>query len=82
MDSQDCPGGPVVKNLPANGGGVGPIPDWETKILHATWYGRKIGKKKEKKYSPYYFLASEIFKSNNIITICGVWIFTHGFTIL
>ena len=45
MDSQDCPGGPVVKNLPANGGGMGPIPDWETKILHDTQYGWKIEKK-------------------------------------
>ena len=39
FDISDFPGGPVVKNLPANGGGMGPIPDWETKILHATQYG-------------------------------------------
>ena len=46
MGSQDCPGGPVVTNLPANGGSMGPIPDWETKILHATRYGQKIEKEK------------------------------------
>ena len=32
----DFPGGPVVKNLPSNAGDVGLIPDWGTKIPHAT----------------------------------------------
>ena len=30
------PGGPEVKNLPANAGNVGLIPDQETKIPHAS----------------------------------------------
>ena len=33
----DFPGGPVIKNLPANAGDmVGSIPDWGTEILRAT----------------------------------------------
>ena len=31
----DLPGGPVLKNLPSNGGEEGLIPGWETKIAHA-----------------------------------------------
>ena len=31
----DFPGGPVVKNLPANAGGTGSIPGLGTKIPHA-----------------------------------------------
>ena len=31
----DCPGGPVFKTLPSSVGGVGLIPDWGSKILHA-----------------------------------------------
>ena len=31
----DSPGGPVVKNLPANAGDMGSIPGWGTKILQA-----------------------------------------------
>ena len=30
-------GGPVVKPLPSNAGGVGSIPDQGAKIPHATW---------------------------------------------
>ena len=30
------PGGPVVKNLPHNAGDGGSIPDWGTKIPHAS----------------------------------------------
>ena len=29
------PGGPVFKTLPSSVGGVGLIPDWGSKILHA-----------------------------------------------
>ena len=29
----DFPGGPVVKTPPSAAGGVGSIPDWETKML-------------------------------------------------
>ena len=32
---RDFPGGPGVKNPPANAGKVGSIPGWETKIPHA-----------------------------------------------
>ena len=31
----DCPGGPVVKNLPSNAGYMGSIPGQGTKIPHA-----------------------------------------------
>ena len=34
--SWDFSGGPVVKTLPSNGGGVGSIPGWGTQVLHAT----------------------------------------------
>ena len=34
--SGDFPGGPVVKNLPANAGDVGWIPEWGTKIPQAS----------------------------------------------
>ena len=34
--NRDYPGGPVVKNPPSNAGDVGSIPDWGTKIPHAT----------------------------------------------
>ena len=37
----DFPGGPMVKTLPSNAGDMGLIPDWGTKILHATWCGQK-----------------------------------------
>ena len=33
---EDFPGGPVVKNLPHNAGDAGSIPDWGTKIPHAS----------------------------------------------
>ena len=32
----DFPGGPVVKTLPSNAGGVGSIPRWGAKIPHAS----------------------------------------------
>ena len=32
----DFPGGPVVNNLPSKAGDLVSIPDWGTKILHAT----------------------------------------------
>ena len=34
---RDFPGGPVVKTLPSNAGGAGPIPGWGAKIPHALW---------------------------------------------
>ena len=45
----DFPGGPVVKTLPSNAGGMGPIPGWGTKIPHAVGCGQKLKKKKKKK---------------------------------
>ena len=33
----DFPGGPVVKTLPSNAGGVGSIPGRGAKIPHASW---------------------------------------------
>ena len=33
---RDFSGGPVVKNPPCNAGDLGSIPDWITKIPHAT----------------------------------------------
>ena len=33
----DFPGGPVVKALPSNAGGVGSIPGRGSKIPHASW---------------------------------------------
>ena len=32
----DVPGGPVVKILPCNAGGMGSIPGWRTEVLYAT----------------------------------------------
>ena len=32
--TRDVPGGPVVKNLPSNAGGLGSIPGWGTKMQH------------------------------------------------
>ena len=34
--SQDFPGGPVVKTLPSNAGGVGSVPGGRAKISHAS----------------------------------------------
>ena len=45
----DRPAGLVVKILPFHRGCVGSIPGQGTKILHATWYGQKLLKKKEGK---------------------------------
>ena len=36
--SQDFPGGPMVKNLPCNAEDVGSIPGWGTRIPHAVRY--------------------------------------------
>ena len=44
----DFPGGPVVKTLPSNAGGVGSIPGWEAKIPHAS--GPKNQTIKQKQY--------------------------------
>ena len=33
----DFPGGPVVKTLPSNAGGVGLIPGQRNKLPHASW---------------------------------------------
>ena len=38
---QDFPGGPVVKTLPSNAGGVGAIPGQGTKIPHAVECSKK-----------------------------------------
>ena len=34
--ARDVPGGPVVKTLPSNAGGVGSVPGQGAKILHAS----------------------------------------------
>ena len=44
----DFPGGPVVKTLPSNTGGVGSIPGWGAKITHAL--GPKTQNMKQKQY--------------------------------
>ena len=33
---RDLPGGPVVRNLPSSAEVVGPIPDWGTRMPHAS----------------------------------------------
>ena len=42
----DLPGGPLVKDLPANAGDVGSIPDWGTKIPQATQRSQKTKQNK------------------------------------
>ena len=37
LNSQDFPGGPMVKNLPCDAGGLGLIPRQGGKIPHASW---------------------------------------------
>ena len=44
----DFPGGPVIKTLPSNAGGVGSIPGQGAKISHASW--PKKQNMKQKKY--------------------------------
>lgn len=39
---QDFPGGPGVDSALPNAGGTGSMPGWGTRILDATWYGKKI----------------------------------------
>ena len=46
--NRDFPGGPVVKTLPSNAGGVGSIPGWGTKIPHAVGCSQKLKKKKKR----------------------------------
>ena len=46
--AMDFPGGPVVKTLPSNAGGVGPIPCWGAKIPHVS--GSKNQNIKQKQY--------------------------------
>ena len=41
---ENFPGGPVVKNLPANAGDMGSILGWETKIPHAMGQLRQLAK--------------------------------------
>ena len=36
LESGDVPSGPVVKNPPCSAEEAGSVPDWETKIPHAT----------------------------------------------
>ena len=45
---KDFSGGPVVKTLPSNTGGVGSIPGWGAKITHAL--GPKTQNMKQKQY--------------------------------
>ena len=42
---QDFPGGGVVRTLPFNAGGAGLIPDWRSKIPHASQQKTKNKKK-------------------------------------
>ena len=37
MRKEDFPGGPVVKTLPSNAGGVGSIPGHAAKVPYALW---------------------------------------------
>ena len=43
-DHRTSPGGPVVKTLPYNTGGMGSIPGQEARIPHAPWPKKKKGK--------------------------------------
>ena len=36
----DSPGGPVVKTLPSNAGGIGSIPGQGATVLHASRHGQ------------------------------------------
>ena len=55
--NRDCPGGPVVKNLPSNAGYTYSVPGWGPRILHVmgqlsphalmkTQFSKKKNKKK------------------------------------
>ena len=46
-DHRTSPGGPVVKTLPYNAGGMGLIPGQEAKIPHAPWPKKKKKSKME-----------------------------------
>ena len=48
--SQDCTGGPVVKTLPSNAGGMGSIPGEETKIDPTCLVANKTQNIKQKQY--------------------------------
>ena len=41
----EFPGSPVVRNPCFHGKGKGSIPGWGTRILHATWRGKKKKKR-------------------------------------
>ena len=49
---QDFSGDPVVKNLPSNAGDMDLIPDWGTKILHASGQLNLHATSREKKNHP------------------------------
>ena len=42
LETEDFPGGPVVKTLHFTEEGAGLIPGLRTKISHAVWHGQKI----------------------------------------
>ena len=44
---RDFPGGPMVRNLPSNAGGMSSVPSWGTKVLHAA----KVQPPQERKMS-------------------------------
>ena len=46
MSFIEFPGGSVVKTPPSNAGLVGSITGQRTKVLHATWGGQKLKRKK------------------------------------
>ena len=45
LSEEDLPGGPLVRT-PSTASGMGSIPDWGTRILHATRGGPEIKIKK------------------------------------
>ena len=46
LETEDFPGGPVVKTLHFTEEGAGLIPGLRTKISHAVWHGQKIKNKR------------------------------------
>ena len=50
---QDFPGGGMVRTLPFNAGGAGLIPDWRSKIPHASQQKTKNKKNPNKKQKQY-----------------------------
>ena len=45
--ARDFPGGPVVKTLPSNAGGVGSVPGQGAKTPHVTWPKNQNTKQKQ-----------------------------------